>query len=110
VSFYQIRELFAYLCHRDRKLKISTATTKAISWEPDYLHSLSQNKLDRSRSRESDRQTVSTSFIIFDPFLGVQNCLVQSIYYSQLSSLLPEVTSKLHPCLVAFTNVILLSL
>ena len=44
---------------RNRKLEISTAPTKAKSWEPAYSQALNQNKIDRlrSESRESGRQT-----------------------------------------------------
>ena len=46
--------------HRNRKLLISIAPTKAKSQEPAYSQVLNQNKIDRqrSRSRESGRQTV----------------------------------------------------
>jgi len=48
------------LRNRNRKLDISTAPTKARSWEPAYSQALIQNKIDkqRVRSRESGRQTV----------------------------------------------------
>ena len=44
----------------NRKLQISTAPTKAKSWEPAYSQALIQNKINRQwvRSRESGRQTV----------------------------------------------------
>jgi len=47
--------------YRNRKLLISRAPTKAKSQEPAYSQALNQNKIDRqrSRSRESCRQTVS---------------------------------------------------
>src|SRR6218665_2639121 len=47
------------VCNR-RKLLISRAPTKAKSQEPAYSQGLNQNKIDRqrSRSRESGRQTV----------------------------------------------------
>src|SRR6218665_2535053 len=46
--------------NRNRKLLISRAPTKAKSQEPAYSQALNQNKVDRqrSRSRESGRQTV----------------------------------------------------
>src|SRR6218665_569107 len=46
--------------NRNRKLLISRAPTKAKSQEPAYSQALNQNKIDRqrSRSRESGRQTV----------------------------------------------------
>ena len=46
--------------HRNRKLEISTAPTKAKSQEPAYLQALIQNKIvrQRVRSRDSSRQTV----------------------------------------------------
>jgi len=46
--------------NRNRKLKTSTAPTKAKSWEPAYSQALVQSKIDRQRvrSRESGRQTV----------------------------------------------------
>src|SRR6218665_2174715 len=46
--------------NRNRKLLISRAPTKAKSQEPAYSQALNQNKFDRqrSRSRESGRQTV----------------------------------------------------
>src|SRR6218665_269447 len=46
--------------NRNRKLLISRALTKAKSQEPAYSQALNQNKIDRqrSRSRESGRQTV----------------------------------------------------
>src|SRR6218665_2977334 len=46
--------------HRNRKLLISRAPTKAKSQEPACSQALNQNKIDRhrSRSRESGRQTV----------------------------------------------------
>src|SRR6218665_2868281 len=46
--------------NRNRKLLISRASTKAKSQEPAYSQALNQNKIDRqrSRSRESGRQTV----------------------------------------------------
>src|SRR6218665_2245879 len=48
------------VCNRNRKLLISRAPTKAKSQEPAYSQGLNQNKIDRqrSRSRESGRQTV----------------------------------------------------
>ena len=48
------------LCNRNRKLLISRAPTKTKSQEPAYSQALNQNKIDRqrSRSRESGRQTV----------------------------------------------------
>ena len=46
-------------CNRNHKLEISTASTKAKSWELAYSEALIQNKIDRQwvRSRESGRQT-----------------------------------------------------
>src|SRR6218665_2832918 len=46
--------------NRNRNLLISRAPTKAKSQEPAYSQALNQNKIDRqrSRSRESGRQTV----------------------------------------------------
>src|SRR6218665_406372 len=46
--------------NRNRKLLISRAPTKVKSQEPAYSQALNQNKIDRqrSRSRESGRQTV----------------------------------------------------
>jgi len=46
--------------HRNHKLEISRAPTKAKSREPAYSQALNQNKIDRqrSKSRESGRQTV----------------------------------------------------
>src|SRR6218665_1200254 len=46
--------------HRNRKLEISRALTKAKSREPACSQVLNQNKIDRqqSKSRESGRQTV----------------------------------------------------
>src|SRR6218665_2647586 len=46
--------------NRNRKLWISRPPTKAKSQEPAYSQALNQNKVDRqrSRSRESGRQTV----------------------------------------------------
>src|SRR6218665_2424239 len=54
------REDLKRRCNRNRKLQISRAPTKAKSQEPAYSHTLNQNKTDRqrSRSRESDGQTV----------------------------------------------------
>jgi len=45
-------------CNRNHKLEISTAPTKAESWEPAYSQVLIQYKVDRQRvkSRESGRQ------------------------------------------------------
>src|SRR6218665_1130891 len=45
------------MLHRNRKLEISTAPTKAKSWEPAYSQALIK-KIDRQqvRSRESGRQ------------------------------------------------------
>ena len=45
--------------NRNPKLDISTAPTKAKSWEPAYSQALIQNKIDRQRirTRESGRQT-----------------------------------------------------
>ena len=47
-------------CNRNRKLLISRAPTQAKSQEPAYSQAFNQNKIDRqrSRSRESGRQTV----------------------------------------------------
>src|SRR6218665_3608228 len=47
-------------CNRNRKLRISRASTKAKSQEPAYSQVLNQSKIDRqrSRSREPVRQTV----------------------------------------------------
>jgi len=47
-------------CNRNRKLEISTAPTKANSWEPAYSQAPIQNKIDwqrltSDRSRESGR-------------------------------------------------------
>src|SRR6218665_2140095 len=46
--------------NRNSKLLISRAPTKAKSQEPAYSQALNRNKIDRqrSRSRESGRQTV----------------------------------------------------
>src|SRR6218665_1375480 len=46
--------------NRNRKLLISRAPTKAKSQEPAFSQALNQNKIgrQRSRSRESGRQTV----------------------------------------------------
>src|SRR6218665_1916207 len=46
--------------NRNRKLQISTASTKAKSRESAYSQALIRNKIDRQqvRSRESGRQTV----------------------------------------------------
>src|SRR6218665_1871156 len=51
---------FLFSGNRNRKLLISRAPTKAKSQEPAYSQALNQNKIDRqrSRSRESGRQTV----------------------------------------------------
>src|SRR6218665_1501749 len=48
------------ILNRNRKLLISRAPTKAKSQEPAYSQALNKNKMDRqrSRSRESGRQTV----------------------------------------------------
>ena len=59
----QIRGVFQRIVrnrNRNRKLLISRAPTKAKSQEPAYSQALNQNKIDRqrSRSRESGRQTV----------------------------------------------------
>jgi len=56
-----IRATCSYFMNHNRKLEISTATTKAKSWEPAYSQALIQNKNDRQRvrSRESGRQTDS---------------------------------------------------
>ena len=56
----QQTSISANLFYRNRKLQIFTAPTKAKSQEPAYPQALNQNKIDgqRSRSRESGRQTV----------------------------------------------------
>src|SRR6218665_1862068 len=64
--FFESREGFGFpnsfrkTRNRNRKLLISREPTKAKSQEPAYSQALNQNKIDRqrSRSRESGRQTV----------------------------------------------------
>jgi len=55
---------------RNRKLLICKAPTKAKPQEPAYSQALNQNKIDRqrSRSRESGRQTVIRLWLV----LGVE--------------------------------------
>src|SRR6218665_36710 len=59
-AFDELERRFGPFRNRNRKLLISRAPTKAKSQEPAYSEALNQNKIDRqrSRSRESGRQTV----------------------------------------------------
>ena len=63
--------------NRNRKLLISRAPTKAKSQEPAYSQALTQNKIDRqrSRSKESGRQTVRRLWwMVFGVETGREAC------------------------------------
>src|SRR6218665_804240 len=60
IQLVRYSQVIASTRNRNRKLLISRAPTKAKSQEPAYSQALNENKIDRqrSRSRESGRQTV----------------------------------------------------